>query len=176
MNNLMPFKHCPDCAGTNVVFEENKLIRCPDCGFVYYHNVAAATGLMIISDGSMALLERAKDPAKGMLDLPGGFVDPGEGAIAGLLRECREELGWTPDEKSIKLECSFANVYPYKNIMYNTCDMFFSIEQNGLCEKDFSLQISEVSAVRFIKLDKINFDDIAFVSAKRAIQTYRGRL
>jgi ADP-ribose pyrophosphatase YjhB (NUDIX family) len=166
------FKFCPACASVNIKFEENKVFRCPDCGFTYYHNVAAATGLILVSNGHIVLLERAKDPAKGKLDLAGGFIDRGEGAIEGLLRECREELNWEPEREKIKLCASFPNIYPYKNITYNTCDLFFSIEQDGLTEKDFSLQQSEVSAVHFVKLDKINFNDIAFQSAQKAIKTY----
>jgi ADP-ribose pyrophosphatase YjhB (NUDIX family) len=166
------FKYCPQCASTKIIFKEQKLFECPDCGFVYYHNTAAATGLIIVSDNKIVLLERAKEPATGKYDLPGGFVDIGEGVMEGLLRECREELNWAPDESKLKLCASFANVYPYKNIVYNTCDMFFSVEQNGLTKKDFTLQLSEVSDVHFVDIQNINYDDIAFISARRAIQQY----
>ncbi|MDQ4094899.1 MAG: NUDIX hydrolase [Actinomycetota bacterium] len=36
---------------------------------------------------------RAREPEKGRLDVPGGFLLPGEDPIAGLKREVKEELG-----------------------------------------------------------------------------------
>ena len=32
-------------------------------------------------------------------DLPGGFFDPGEGALECLYRELQKEIGWTPFKK-----------------------------------------------------------------------------
>ncbi|MDR1618582.1 MAG: hypothetical protein LBS06_05985 [Treponema sp.] len=60
---------------------------CPACGFVYYHNTAAATGCVISVDDTVLLLIRGKEPSKGKLVLPGvefrrdsgGFEPPGKG-------------------------------------------------------------------------------------------------
>jgi ADP-ribose pyrophosphatase YjhB (NUDIX family) len=163
-----------------IQFEENKKFVCPDCGFVYYHNTAAATGCIIsVPDTSNAggvagerimLLVRGKEPAKGKLDLPGGFVDPGEGAFEGLRRELREEIGWVPpDAAPFTLFASFPNIYPYRNIVYNTCDLFFTIDAPDLTEADLALEAAEIGGVQFIKPADINLDDLAFESTKRAI-------
>jgi ADP-ribose pyrophosphatase YjhB (NUDIX family) len=188
------FKYCPSCASQNIKFEKNKVFRCPDCGFTYYHNIAAASGCVITvpagdgsgqgggdrnSGGRIMFLVRGKEPARGKLDLPGGFVDLGEGALDGLIRELREEIGWTPSipqgesaEKHIKLFASFPNVYPYKNIVYNTCDLFFTCSAPGLKEQDLKLQESEIAGVRFLKISEINYDDFAFDSTRRAIRAF----
>jgi ADP-ribose pyrophosphatase YjhB (NUDIX family) len=174
------FKYCPSCASQNIRFEKNKVFRCPDCGFTYYHNIAAATGCVITVPDSpprIMFLVRGKEPAKGKLDLPGGFVDLGEGALDGLIRELREEIGWAPPQgesmtKNVRLFASFPNVYPYKNIVYNTCDLFFTCSAPGLEEGDLHLQESEVAGVRFLKNSEINYDDLAFDSTRRAIKTF----
>jgi ADP-ribose pyrophosphatase YjhB (NUDIX family) len=173
------FTFCPSCASKNIAFEKGKYFHCPDCGFVYYHNTAAATGCVIEADGRLLFLVRGKEPAKGRLDLPGGFVDPGEGALEGLHREIREELGWTPpvppgaDTFSVfTFLASFSNRYPYKNIIYNTCDMYFYLRVPGLCEGDLVLEKTEISAVRFLKPEEIDFDEIAFDSTRRAVREY----
>ena len=36
---------------------------------------------------------RAREPEKGRLDLPGGFLEVGEHPVDGLVREAKEELG-----------------------------------------------------------------------------------
>jgi 8-oxo-dGTP pyrophosphatase MutT (NUDIX family) len=185
------FTFCPSCASKNIAFEQGKVFRCPDCGFVYYHNTAAASGCVISVPRAgggerIMLLVRGKEPAKGRLDLPGGFVDPGEGVLEGLCRELREEIGWTPPippgaslAQVFTLFASFPNVYPYKNIVYNTCDLFFTLSAPGLSEKDLRLEEAEIAGVRFVKPEEINLGeiagDLAFESTRRAIQAYLAR-
>ena len=48
---------------------------------------------MIVEDGRALVTVRAREPEKGRLDLPGGFLDPGEHPAEGIVREAREELG-----------------------------------------------------------------------------------
>jgi ADP-ribose pyrophosphatase YjhB (NUDIX family) len=173
------FTYCPSCGSQNIAFERNRVFRCPDCGFTYYHNTAAATACIITAgsgaEETILLLVRGKDPGKGKLDLPGGFVDPGEGAMEGLRRELREELGWEPPAGAkTELFASYPNIYPYKNIVYNTCDLFFLIKAPGLTEKDLRLEEKEVAGIRFVKRNEINLEDIAFESARKAVAEYLG--
>lgn len=50
----------------------------------------------VLIDGTHVLLiERAKDPYKGMLAFPGGRVDPGEDLLTAAVRELDEEVGLT---------------------------------------------------------------------------------
>ena len=178
------FNYCPACASEKISFADGRAFRCPACGFVYYHNTASATGCIVsvpqpAGTEKILFLVRGHEPAKGKLDLPGGFVDPGEGAIEGLYREIKEETGWAPPVPEGKtlagiftLIDSFPNVYPYKNIPYNTCDLFFSLCAPGLCGKDLHLQGGEIAAVRFLKPEEINYDEIAFDSTRRAVRAY----
>ena len=188
------FNFCPNCASGKIVFENGKAFRCPDCGFTYYHNVAAATGCVISApSGAFArerdpvassrerimFLVRAKEPALGKLDLPGGFVDIGEGALEGLHRELREEIGWVPPippggslAEVYALFASFPNVYLYKGVAYNTCDLYFRLCAPGLRETDLTLERSEVSAARFLTPEEIDFEEIAFDSTRRAVRAY----
>jgi ADP-ribose pyrophosphatase YjhB (NUDIX family) len=176
------FTFCPVCASKNITFEKGKYFHCPDCGFVYYHNTAAATGCIIEADGRLLFLVRGKEPSPGKLDLCGGFVDPGEGALEGLYREIREEIGWSPPvpqgaslAETFTFFASFHNRYPYKNIIYNTCDMYFYFSAPGLCESDLVLEKAEIDAVRFLKPEEIDMEEIAFESTRRAVQAYLQR-
>jgi len=193
------FNFCPSCASKKIAFENGKRFRCPDCGFTYYHNVAAATGCIIVvpedensketgqppnhspGKGSdrIVFLVRGKEPAVGKLDLPGGFVDPGEGVLDGLYRELREELSWTPHipdgvrlSDVFKLFASFPNVYCYKGINYNTCDMYFSVRAPGLKPEDLRREKAEISNIRFLKPEEIDFSEFAFPSTVKAVKTY----
>jgi ADP-ribose pyrophosphatase YjhB (NUDIX family) len=168
------FKYCPACASQKIILEGHRF-HCPDCGFVYYHNTAAATGCVIrAAGGKILLLVRGKEPAKGRLDLPGGFVDPGEGALEGLRRELREEISWDiPPGIEPVLFASFPNRYPYRNILYNTCDLFFMIDAPDLTEKDLHLEEAEIGGIRFVNPADIQDEDLAFESTRKAIQVYK---
>jgi 8-oxo-dGTP pyrophosphatase MutT (NUDIX family) len=173
------FSFCPACASKKIIFDAGKVFRCPDCGFVYFHNTAAATGCIIEADGRLMFLVRGKDPGKGKLDLPGGFIDPGEGAIEGLYRELREEIGWSPPippgtalTDVFTLFASFPNVYPYKNINYNTCDLYFCLSSPGLREQDLVPERTEISAIHFLRPEEIDYDELAFDATRRAVREY----
>ena len=79
MHPLEKFKFCPVCGSANWTEHNFKSKACGDCGFVYYANPCAATAAFILnSRNEMLVARRAKEPAKGTLDLVGGFVDMGE--------------------------------------------------------------------------------------------------
>ncbi|MDR0378298.1 MAG: NUDIX domain-containing protein [Spirochaetaceae bacterium] len=172
------WNYCPSCASPKIQFDGSHRFSCPACGFVYYHNTAAATGCVIRGKRGVLLLSRGKEPARGKLDLPGGFVDPGEGALEGLARELREEIGWTPPSgegsgpPAFRLFASFPNVYPYRGILYNTCDMFFSLDAPELTEEDLHPQAKEIEGLRFVEPEDILMEDIAFDSTRRALAAY----
>ena len=88
------FRFCPKCSSSNFGINDHKSKRCSCCGFIYYFNPLAATVGIITNDkGEMLVARRAKEPAKNMLDLPGGFCDSYETAEEGVIREIEEETG-----------------------------------------------------------------------------------
>ncbi len=119
----------------------------------------------------MVFLERAKKPRAGKLGLPGGFVEPGERAEDAAVRECREEIGWSPP--SVAFLASFPNSYFYGGIGYNTCDLYFYYRfPEGAALPSFSLQAVEASSLVLARPGDLAADDLAFVSLAKAIEAY----
>lgn len=52
-----------------------------------------AVDAIILRDNQILLIRRGNEPFKGMLALPGGFVEPDETAEEAVVREVREETG-----------------------------------------------------------------------------------
>lgn len=102
---------------------EDKAIACDACGFTYFHNAAAAAAAIVQTPLGVLFVRRARNPGKGMLDLPGGFADYGESITDALRRELREELG--VDIAEFEFVTSRANRYVYREVTYLTTDMFF---------------------------------------------------
>ncbi len=124
MHPLEKFGYCPKCGSKHFEVNDEKSKRCENCGFVYYLNPGAATAAFIVNGRGELLVERrGKEPAKGMLDLPGGFIDPDETAEEGVAREVKEETGLTVTSASYLF--SVPNVYLYSGMNIRTLDFFF---------------------------------------------------
>jgi len=68
-------------------------LRCRSCGSVHYRNPLPAAALLVIRDGKLMLVERAVEPGRGLLSLPGGFMETGETPLECGARELLEETG-----------------------------------------------------------------------------------
>lgn len=176
------FNLCPMCGSKKIEWRDNKKWLCPDCGFDLYNNIAAAVGIVLYDDDNNVLFEvRAKEPRKGFLCLPGGFVDAEESTEAAIVRECREELGAEIAESDVHYLCSFPNIYEYKSIEYKTCDIFFTAKLPA-CYKDMndfvkSLHREESEVVRF-EVHKVKTHEdvdslaLAFPSARNTLNKW----
>lgn len=89
---------CPRCTGLlgHAPDEsQEQRLHCPRCGLVLYDNPAPTAGAIVVRDDSHVLLvRRARPPGEGMLDVPGGFVEPGETGEQTVIRELLEETGY----------------------------------------------------------------------------------
>lgn len=164
------FNHCPRCGEERPIIEKNHRIYCNACGFELFHNVAAAVGALVMTQGELLLVKRAKDPAKGKYALPGGFVDPGESLETALLRECSEEIGWTPEMQDVRYFCSLPNTYLYNGILYHTCDTFFLVDGDDRILSTLVMDKAEVSEVCTLPLKGIVLESLAFESTRQAVQ------
>ena len=133
MNPITPMPHpldrflfCPACGSPQFIVNNEKSKSCRQCGFVYYANPSSATAAFIIRGDQLLVARRGKDPARGTLDLPGGFVDMYESAEEGMARELLEETGLTA--LNIAYLFSIPNLYPYSGMTIHTLDMFYRVE------------------------------------------------
>jgi len=78
---------------------------CNDCG--QWPKPSLVVDAIAIRGDEILLIRRGKEPWKGMLAFPGGFVDYGEDPEAAVLRELKEECGI--DGKVVRLLCVNGN-------------------------------------------------------------------
>ena len=163
------FKFCPSCGCNTLGPDSEKSFKCRKCGFKFFINCAAAAMAVILDDQNRILVtERAKEPGKGTLDLPGGFSEPGESIDRGLVREIKEELNL--DIFDLDFFCSFANTYPYENVVYPITDMAFTCKV-----RDFSLinPMDDVAGFRFIPVHDLDIDMFGMDSARMVLEKFK---
>jgi NADH pyrophosphatase NudC (nudix superfamily) len=91
---VKPFRFCPAC-GTRLPAEPDAEggRECPACGRVWYRSFSPTAGAAIVRDDRALVTVRAREPEKGRIDVPGGFLRLGEKPVDALKREVQEELG-----------------------------------------------------------------------------------
>lgn len=171
---MKTLKYCPSCGNESLNWDGEKKWSCPHCNFTLYNNVAGAVAVVIRYRDEIYLTRRNRDPKKGKLDLPGGFVDPRESAEETCKRELFEELQLEVYISNLKYLTSLPNVYQYKEIDYNTIDLFY---EYTVSEKfQVKLDISEISEAVWIPLKELDLDEIAFDSQKKFFEDYRRKV
>ena len=157
---------CPICGSPEYRSQPPGQRHCQGCGHGDFNNPITAVGALILdSKDRVLLIHRAKDPAKGKLGVPGGFVDPYESLEAALHREVAEEIGLKLT--SIRYLTSYPNDYEYRGLARPVCDIFFTARTGSF---DVTLQQQEVSGWEMLPLGEIRSEELAFDSMRHAVR------
>lgn len=153
---------CPRCSAMRA--DARNPFTCAACGLTLFANPAVGVGAFVHDAASDRWLftVRAKDPGRGKLGLPGGFVDAGETAEAALQREAREEIG--SELASVRFLCTAPNRYAYAGVVYDVLDIFFVATLASAPHADGD----EVSGMRWLPAREVREEDIAFLSMRAA--------
>ena len=161
------FHFCPVCGSPDFVEYDSKSKRCLKCGFTYFLNPSAATVALIENQhGEWLCVRRAKEPAKGTLDLPGGFSDLYETSEEGVRREVMEETGLIT--KRVEFLFSIPNLYVYSGFTVHTMDMFYRcyVDEQSIAMAHAS---DDASELLWLRPEDINPEDFGLQSIRKGI-------
>ena len=163
---LEKFKYCPVCGSAHFVVNNFKSKKCEDRGFTYYANPCSATAAFIVNDKEeLLVVRRAKEPAKGTLDLPGGFCDMGETVEEGMIREIKEETGLEVTE--IQYLFSSPNEYVYSGMGIHTLDMDYLARVH--CDSVAVTAHDDAAEAMWIPINKVNPAEFGLTSIRNAV-------
>ncbi|GHO46744.1 NUDIX hydrolase [Ktedonospora formicarum] len=87
------FIYCPLCATALIEKEIHQVRRscCPECHYIYYPQPNLVVLAVIEHEGKLLLLKRNIEPAKGLWNFCGGYIEFGESPQVAVIREAKEE-------------------------------------------------------------------------------------
>ena len=133
---------------------------CTDCEFIHYENPKIICGCLVTYQGKVLLCRRAIEPRHGLWTLPAGFMENGETAAEGALRETWEEASATPTLKGLYAMCSI----PYISQVY----LIFHAE---LEDGKFGIG-PETLESRLFAPDEIPWDQLAFRTVTHTLEHF----
>ncbi len=133
---------------------------CENCGTVHYQNPKVVVGCLPIFRDKILLCKRAIEPCKGKWNLPAGYMENGETAEDGAIRE-------TWEEALVKVNIRHLHCV-YSLSRFNQVYLLFLAD---ILNSDFSPG-EETEEVRLFKPTEIPWDEIGFVSSHFALEKY----
>lgn len=171
MDLIEKFGYCPVCGSKRFAQNSQKSMKCGNCGFEYFMNPAAAVVAIITDTEGRLLVERRKlEPAKGTLDLPGGFADTDETVEEAVVREVKEETGLTVT--AMRYLFSLPNMYRYSGLDIPTLDMFFA------CEVEDTSQLvagDDAAECRWVAPQDVHTELFGLRSVRHGVQRWLNR-
>eukprot|EP00127_Corallochytrium_limacisporum_P005074 Clim_evm29s198 gene=Clim_evmTU29s198 len=159
--------------------DDGPRLTCPECNFIYYENPKIIVGTVAVYDGAferdkwknnadgmeimgkILLCRRNIEPRRGFWTLPAGYMELGETAEGGALRETLEEAGVTAESG------------PLLGV--------FSLMHAGQVQLFYGASVSnekinpgvETIEAKYFAWDEIPWDKLAFPTVTWALNAYR---
>jgi len=164
MRNNSIYKYCPVCRGDFVkkrlIHCEPERLVCQTCGYIFYLDPKLVVCTIAETGNGIVLQRRNRDPKKGHLVLPGGFVNRGETLETAAKREFFEETGL-----HTSINC-LLDTYSYPGES-NIIIVFQGNITGGTIRP-----CNESMSIEEFKNDRIPWDQLAFDTTKNALQKY----
>lgn len=131
-------------------------------------NPSAANVAFILNDKGQLLVERRlNEPAKGTLDLPGGFTDANETGEEGIVREVKEETALQVDRAEYLF--SLPNKYRYSDLDIPTLDMFFRCHVSDISTLKAG---DDAGEAMWIALEDIHTEEFGLRSIREGLRIF----
>lgn len=162
--NIRKINFCQFCGGPtkHEIPDGEEKVRaiCARCGKITYENPKMVVGCLIEHDKKILMCRRKIHPSYGLWTLPAGYMEIGESAVEGAIRETWEEAN-----AEVEVQSPFAQLdIPLIGQMY----MIFLAK---LKNPHFSPG-PESSECQLFELDDIPFDSLAFSSMLVTLNLY----
>ena len=141
--------------------EDRERSVCDGCGTIHYQNPKLVVGCIVEHEGRILLCKRAIEPRRGYWTVPAGFLELGESAMAGAIRETHEEAG-----ARVRIRA------PYAHFDIPHIGQAYVLYRAELLEPHFSPGVESL-AVELVAPSEIPWEELAFPVVRSALELLR---
>lgn len=157
-------KFCSQCGGVLSYRippgDDRPRYMCDDCGAVHYENPKVVVGCIPVWEDRLLLCQRAIEPGHGKWTLPAGYLENGETAEQGAVRETHEEAG-----------ASVEIVQPYALFSLTFADHIYFMFHARMLSPDFTPGKESLS-VKLFSESEIPWSEIAFSVIRETLERF----
>jgi len=157
---MINYKYCPQCRSG--LGKKEDCFYCKVCKIKIYQNSTPAVGILLIKNDKVLLAKRARKPNRETLDSIGGFLKYGEGPQKAVLREAKEETGFTV--KITNLLGVYTDTYGKTGEPVILTYYLGKIVTGNMKAQD------DVASLHWIPIEKIPYKKVAFKSIRKALK------
>jgi len=133
---------------------------CDACGIIQYENPKIVVGSIPVMGDRILICKRAIEPRYGLWTLPAGFMENGETAAEGAVREALEEA---------RARIEIDDLYTVFSVPHiNQVHMMFRAR---LLNEDFGAG-TESLEVKLVRAEEIPWSQLAFTVVRRTLEHY----
>lgn len=167
------YEHMTNCPRCNGEFDKSHTdyFQCTNCDFKFFLNPIAANGVILENEnGEILLVERNREPHKGMLDVPGGFLSLNESAEESAAREIKEELHLTIAPKDFEYLYGEFGTYSYQEDIIPIMNLVFraKLPTDQIPQSD-----DDAGEIHYFKPQDIPLEKIGIDGIRKALQIYK---
>ena len=140
--------------------EDRERYVCPSCGAIHYENPRMVVGCIIEEQGKLLLCKRAIEPRHGYWTVPAGFLELGESAAQGAVRETWEEAG-----------ARVQVIAPYAHFDIPAIGQAYIFYRARLLTPEFSAG-TESLEVKLVPPEEIPWDSLAFQVVRVSLEMF----
>ncbi|HXK55529.1 MAG: NUDIX hydrolase [Gammaproteobacteria bacterium] len=133
---------------------------CGSCGFIHYQNPKIVTGVIPEWEGRVLLCRRAIEPRRGLWTLPAGFMENGESADEGAVREAMEEAN---------ARIGITGLYTLFNLTH--INQVYMLYRGQLLDLDFEPGDESLEVALFSR-DEVPWEALAFQVVRETLNFY----
>ena len=140
--------------------DDRERFVCAQCSAIHYQNPRMVVGCLAEYEGRLLMCKRAIEPRRGFWTLPAGFLELGESAVEGAIRE-------TLEEACAKVEV----VAPYAHFDIPYIGQAYLFYRARMLSAEHAAG-PESLEVKLVTPEEIPWDDLAFAAVRIALDLY----
>lgn len=118
---MKKLSYCYSCGSAleSKFYDGRERYYCPKCDEIRFRNSVPVSGVFVVRDDEVLMIERGSEPHRGKWSYPAGYLEFDEKPEEGAIRELAEETGLRAEKEELELVSTIHLEHPDKYVVGN---------------------------------------------------------